>query len=68
MVRYLTRNGRQSIDEMLEVQVKFPSKYEKDWCEIKGWGLGFAIEPTDHGIRYSHGGDNGGFSSWMYVL
>jgi len=54
---------KESIDEMLKMQSTIPKEHESNWGEIKGWGLGFAIEPTDHGIRYSHGGDNGGFQA-----
>jgi len=54
---------KESIDEMLKMQSKIPKEHESNWGEIKGWGLGFAMEPTDHGIRYSHGGDNGGFQA-----
>ena len=54
---------KSSIDEMLKVQSKIPKAQAADWGEITGWGLGLAIEETDHGIRYSHGGDNGGFQA-----
>jgi CubicO group peptidase (beta-lactamase class C family) len=54
---------KSSIDEMLKVQSKIPKTLAADWGEITGWGLGLAIEETDHGIRYSHGGDNGGFQA-----
>jgi len=54
---------KENINEMLKVQSKIPKEYESQWGEIKGWGLGLAIEPTDHGTRYSHGGDNGGFQA-----
>lgn len=50
-----------SIDEMLKMQARIPKENQAGWGEIAGWGLGLAIEPTDKGIRYSHGGDNGGF-------
>ena len=52
---------KESVEEMLKIQASIPREQEPNWGEIKGWGLGFAIEPTDHGIRYSHGGHNPGF-------
>ena len=54
---------KSEIDEMLKVQSKIPKAQASNWGEITGWGLGMAIEETDHGIRYSHGGDNGGFQA-----
>ncbi len=52
---------QESIGEMLKIQARIPNDQEAGWGDIKGWGLGFAIEPTDRGIRYSHGGHNPGF-------
>ena len=54
---------KESIEEMLKMQSTIPKESAPMWGEIKGWGLGVAIEPTDHGNRYSHGGDNGGFQA-----
>jgi CubicO group peptidase (beta-lactamase class C family) len=54
---------KESIEEMLKMQSKIPDSEAANWGEIKGWSLGFAIEPTERGIRYSHGGDNGGFQA-----
>lgn len=54
---------KESIDEMLKMQSSIPAGHEVMWGEIKGWGLGMAIEPVKHGTRYSHGGDNGGFQA-----
>lgn len=54
---------KESIDEMLKMQSKIPAGQEANWGDIRGWGLGIAIEPTAHGTRYSHGGDNGGFQA-----
>ncbi|HMF72285.1 MAG TPA: hypothetical protein VK616_12485 [Flavitalea sp.] len=50
------------------MQSKITKERESSWDEIKGWGLGFAIEPTDHGTRYSHGGDNGGFQAGVMFI
>jgi CubicO group peptidase (beta-lactamase class C family) len=50
-------------NEMLKQQSFIPKEWAPMWGEIQGWSLGFAVEPTDHGIRYSHGGDNGGFQA-----
>jgi CubicO group peptidase (beta-lactamase class C family) len=52
---------KETVDEMLKMQSSIPQEW--NWGDIKGWSLGFAVEPTDHGIRYSHGGDNGGFQA-----
>ena len=54
---------KESFDEMLKMQSSIPKEMEPNWGDIKGWGLGLAIEPTERGIRYSHGGDNGGFQA-----
>lgn len=32
---------------------------------VTGWTLGLAMEPTDYGIRFEHGGNNGDFQSGM---
>jgi CubicO group peptidase (beta-lactamase class C family) len=52
-----------TIEDMLQLQSHVPKGDEANWGTIKGWSLGFAVEPTDHGTRYSHGGDNGGFQA-----
>lgn len=52
-----------TFDGMLSMQSKIPTEMEPYWGFIKGWGLGFAVEPTSLGTRYSHGGDNGGFQA-----
>jgi len=54
---------KSSIDEMLKIQSRIPKEQSANWGEITAWGLGMAIEETDQGIRYSHGGDNGGFQA-----
>jgi CubicO group peptidase (beta-lactamase class C family) len=54
---------KETVDTMLKQQSFLPKEWEPYWGEIKGWSLGFAVEPTDHGTRYSHGGDNGGFQA-----
>jgi CubicO group peptidase (beta-lactamase class C family) len=54
---------KETVDEMLKKQSSIPNEWAPMWGEIKGWSLGYAVEPTDHGIRYSHGGDNGGFQA-----
>lgn len=54
---------KETSGEMLKMQSNIPEADAAMWGEIKGWSLGFAVEPTDHGIRYSHGGDNGGFQA-----
>lgn len=54
---------KETVDEMLKKQSVIPDDWAPMWGEIKGWSLGFAVEPTGHGIRYSHGGDNGGFQA-----
>lgn len=33
-----------------------------------GWGLGLAIEPTPHGTRHEHGGNNGDFTASMMMF
>jgi hypothetical protein len=38
-----------------------PPDQEKHFGVIKGWGLGFAVEPTNQCTRYSHSGENPGF-------
>lgn len=52
---------KETVEEMLKMQSHIPKEWAPMWGEIQGWSLGFAMEPTDHGMRYSHGGDNGGF-------
>jgi len=54
---------KETLDTMLSQQSKIPAAEAAMWGEIAGWGLGFAIEPTNHGTRISHGGDNGGFQA-----
>lgn len=54
---------KETLEEMLKKQSSIPKELEANWGEIKGWSLGLAIEPTERGIRYSHGGDNGGFQA-----
>lgn len=54
---------RSTFDEMLTMQSKIPTEMEPYWGFIKGWSLGFAVEPTSRGTRYTHGGDNGGFQA-----
>jgi CubicO group peptidase (beta-lactamase class C family) len=54
---------KETLEEMLKQQSHIPTAMLPYWGEITGWSLGFAVEPTDHGIRYSHGGDNGGFQA-----
>ncbi len=54
---------KETFQEMLKQQSKVSPEEAIMWGEIAGWSLGFAVEPTDHGIRYSHGGDNGGFQA-----
>jgi len=51
---------KQSIDEMLKEQIVIPndSKNSHD-----AFGLGFYIEQTKYGTRYSHNGSNGDFTS-----
>jgi CubicO group peptidase (beta-lactamase class C family) len=56
---------KQTIEEMLKTQANIPEEEVASWGTIRGWGLGFAIEPSEHGTRYSHGGDNGGFQAGM---
>ncbi|MBZ4192439.1 serine hydrolase domain-containing protein [Niabella beijingensis] len=51
----------ESINEMLKMQSRIPPEQEDHFGVIKGWGLGFAIEPTGQGVRYSHTGENPGF-------
>ena len=54
---------KETFAEMLKMQSQIPQEMQPYWGDIKGWGLGFAIEPTKNGMRYSHGGDNGGFQA-----
>ena len=52
--------------EMLSEQAQVPK--DSDTYKLNGqtaWGLGLAIEPTPYGVRYEHGGNNGGFQSGM---
>jgi len=54
------------LEEMFKAQTQVPE--DSDTRHITGetaWGLGIAIEPTPYGIRYEHGGNNGGFQSGM---
>lgn len=50
-----------TINEMLKIQSRIPPDQEKHFGVIKGWGLGFAVEPTDQDTIYSHSGENPGF-------
>ena len=56
---------KETIDEMLAVHSKIPAEQEPHFGDIRGWGLGFAIEPTDHDARYSHSGQNPGFIAFF---
>lgn len=52
--------------EMFKEQSQVPR--DSDTFLLTGetaWGLGLAIEPTPYGLRYEHGGNNGGFQSGM---
>tara|TARA_B100001179_G_scaffold219599_1_gene193404 strand:- start:575 stop:1804 length:1230 start_codon:yes stop_codon:yes gene_type:complete len=53
-------------DEFFAEQAIVP--YDSDTHRATGvtaWGLGIAIEPTEFGSRYEHGGNNGDFQSGM---
>jgi len=51
---------KKSIDEMLKEQIIIPNG-TTDTHEA--FGLGFYMEPTQYGTRYSHNGSNGDFTS-----
>ena len=55
-----------ALDEMLSPQIKLP----EDHIFVTNfgttdWGLGFGIDPTEHGLIHSHGGNNGDFQAHM---
>jgi CubicO group peptidase (beta-lactamase class C family) len=54
---------KETVNEMLKQQSHLPKELLPFWGGIEGWSLGFAVEPTSHSTRYSHGGDNGGFQA-----
>jgi len=51
---------RASIDEMLKEQINIPNDTPGSH---DAFGLGFYMEPTKYGVRYSHNGNNGDFTS-----
>ncbi len=63
LIAFMENQGlnNESVEEMLKMQAHIPEEQAANWGGIKGWGLGFAIEPTDRGTRYSHSGHNPGF-------
>lgn len=53
-------------EQMLKEQALIPEGSEtRKLTGQTAWGLGIAIEPTPYGLRYEHGGNNGGFQSGM---
>ncbi len=56
-------------EEMFKPQAQIPVDSEtRQLTGETAWGLGIAIEPTPYGIRYEHGGNNGGFQSGMMLF
>ncbi|MEM7299416.1 MAG: hypothetical protein AAF391_14255, partial [Bacteroidota bacterium] len=52
--------------EMLTPQVNLPEDHIfVTNFDTESWGLGIAIDRTEHGMVYSHGGNNGDFQSYM---
>jgi len=61
--------GSELMSEFFKEQSQIPK--DSDTRHLTGataWGLGIAIEPTPYGIRYEHGGNNGGFQSGMMLF
>ncbi|MEM7370494.1 MAG: serine hydrolase domain-containing protein [Bacteroidota bacterium] len=51
-------------DEMLLEQIAFPPGHELLETGQSGWGLGFARQENEHGMRYLHTGNNHDFQSF----
>lgn len=56
--------SKESYSEMLKEQNHFKSDNELLSTGQTGWGLGFSMKPTPHGMRYMHTGNNTGFTSY----
>lgn len=53
-------------DEFYAAQAEVPLDSDTHRATgVTAWGLGVAIEPTEFGTRYEHGGNNGDFQSGM---
>lgn len=69
IIALMQRKGltQESFNELFKEQVKVP-KENNFFSKATGntsWGLGLGIQPTSHGLQYSHYGDNGHFSSYF---
>ncbi len=52
--------------EMLKSHARLPEDNEiRSSFSVEEWSLGFAIENTSYGSKYSHGGNNGDFQSYF---
>jgi CubicO group peptidase (beta-lactamase class C family) len=54
-----------TIGEMLKIHTRIPEDQLPYYGPIRGWGLGFAVEPSDQGTRFSHSGYNPGFVAFF---
>ena len=58
-----------SYEDMFSRHVALPAGHEfRRDLDQEAWGLGWAIDSTRFGTRYTHGGDNGDFQSYFEIF